>query len=166
MGHGLDGEVRADREAAPRAARAVGETPRPHREAEDPPPDLLGVRRQVARVVADVDAPTGRGQPERRRAAEVEASLAATGGVYSVTDVIKSVMAGAACAQMTSVLLQRGPAHVRALHEELTAWMEEHEYDSLRQMHGSMSRLRCPDPDAYDRANYMRTLQSWHPRDT
>ncbi|MBW1880994.1 MAG: dihydroorotate dehydrogenase-like protein, partial [Deltaproteobacteria bacterium] len=69
----------------------------------------------------------------------------------------------ASSVQMTSVLLQHGHEHMAKIHRELQARMEEHEYESIRQMHGSMSRKHCPDPDAYERANYMRTLQSWRP---
>jgi dihydroorotate dehydrogenase (fumarate) len=93
----------------------------------------------------------------------VEATLSASGGVQTTADVIKAVMAGASSVQMTSVLLKHGPEHMAKIHRELSEWMEEHEYESIRQMHGSMSRKHCPDPDAYERANYMRTLQSWRP---
>jgi len=93
----------------------------------------------------------------------VEASLAVTGGVHEAPDVIKAVMAGASVTQMTSALLRGGPAHLARVRAELAAWLEEREYDSLRQMRGSMSWLRCPDPEAYERANYIRTLQRWRP---
>jgi dihydroorotate dehydrogenase (fumarate) len=91
----------------------------------------------------------------------VRASLAVTGGVHSALDAIKAVMAGAHAVQLVSALLQRGPEYLRTLHEQIVAWMEEHEYESLRQMQGSMSLQRCPDPAAFERANYMRVLQSW-----
>jgi dihydroorotate dehydrogenase (fumarate) len=91
----------------------------------------------------------------------VEASLAATGGVHGVLEVVKAVMAGAHVTQMVSALLRRGPDHLRRVREDLQRWIEEHEYDSLRQMQGSMSLLRCPDPAPYQRANYIRLLQSW-----
>jgi dihydroorotate dehydrogenase (fumarate) len=58
----------------------------------------------------------------------------------------------------TSALLRRGPSYMRVLHAELASWLKEHEYESVRQMRGSMSRANCPDPSAYERANYMRTL--------
>jgi dihydroorotate dehydrogenase (fumarate) len=91
----------------------------------------------------------------------VKASLAVSGGVHTVVDVIQSVMAGAHAVQMVSVLLQRGPGHLAVLRQELTRWLEEHEYDSLRQMQGSMNLASCPDPRAYERANYMMMLQGW-----
>jgi dihydroorotate dehydrogenase (fumarate) len=95
---------------------------------------------------------------------KVRASLAATGGVHSAVDVVKAVMAGAHAAQMTSALLRHGPDHLRQVREDLARWLEEHEYESLGQMRGSMSLERCPDPRAYERANYMKILQSWSPQ--
>lgn len=92
---------------------------------------------------------------------QVDASLAVTGGVSDTVDVIRSIMAGAGSTQMTSALLRHGPQHVREVLEALERWLVEHEYHSLLQMRGSMSLQRCPDPEAFERANYMRTLQSW-----
>jgi len=91
----------------------------------------------------------------------VRASLAATGGVHTGLDAVKAVMTGAHAVQLVSCLLKRGPAHLGTILKEMTAWMQEHEYESLRQMQGSMSLSRCPDPQAYERVNYMRILQSW-----
>ena len=91
----------------------------------------------------------------------VRASLAATGGVHSALDAIKAVMAGAHVVQMVSALLQRGPEYLRIIREDLARWLEEHEYESLRQMQGSMNLLRCDNPGAYERANYVAILQSW-----
>lgn len=90
----------------------------------------------------------------------VRASLAVSGGVHTVGDVIKSVMAGAHGVQLVSALIVQGPRHIRTLLQQLTEWMEKHEYLSLEQMHASMSLRRCPDPAAFERANYMRVLQS------
>jgi len=91
----------------------------------------------------------------------VRPSLAVTGGVHTPVDVIKSVMAGAHAVQLVSALLQRGPEYLRVLRAELARFLEEHEYESLEQMRGSMDLLACPDPKAYERANYMHMLQSW-----
>jgi dihydroorotate dehydrogenase (fumarate) len=91
----------------------------------------------------------------------VRTSLAVTGGVHTYLDAIKSVMAGAQAVQMVSALLERGPEYLRSVREQTVAWMEEHEYVSLQQMQGSMSLQRSPDPAAFERANYMRVLQSW-----
>jgi dihydroorotate dehydrogenase (fumarate) len=93
----------------------------------------------------------------------VRASLAVTGGVHTVADVIQAVMAGAHAVQLVSAVLRRGPERLAALRRELAAWLEEHEYTSLRQMQGSMSLRSCPDPAAYERGNYMFMLQSWRP---
>jgi dihydroorotate dehydrogenase (fumarate) len=92
---------------------------------------------------------------------KVRASLAATGGAHSPADAIKAVMAGADAVQMVSALLQRGPAYLKEVRDGMAHWLEEHAYESLAQMRGSMSLARCADPKAYERANYMRLLQSW-----
>ncbi|MFT4569360.1 MAG: dihydroorotate dehydrogenase (fumarate) [Hyphomicrobiaceae bacterium] len=94
-------------------------------------------------------------------AGRVDCSLAVTGGVHTTEDAIKSIMCGAHAVQMVSALLQHGPAHLTKIHRELETWMEEHEYESLTQMQGSMSLERCPNPTAYERANYVQVLQSW-----
>jgi dihydroorotate dehydrogenase (fumarate) len=95
----------------------------------------------------------------------IKADLAITGGVHDATDVIKSVMAGARVAMMTSALLQNGIGHLDSVRENLVRWMEEHEYESIQQMCGSMSQRNIPDPAAFERANYMRVLSSYplHP---
>ncbi len=91
----------------------------------------------------------------------VKADLAITGGVHQATDVIKSVMAGARVAMMTSALLQKGIPHATTVLADLRRWMEEHEYESIGQMCGSMSRRSVPDPAAFERGNYMRVLSSY-----
>ena len=91
----------------------------------------------------------------------VRASLAVTGGVHTHLDAIKAIMTGADAVQMVSALLAGGPRQLRTIREQMVGWMEEHEYESLRQMHGSMSLQRSPDPSAFERANYVRILQSW-----
>ncbi len=62
---------------------------------------------------------------------------------------------------MASVLLMKGPAIVSTILDEMTAWLEEHEYESVEQMKGSMSRGNCPDPSALERANYMKALTNY-----
>jgi dihydroorotate dehydrogenase (fumarate) len=91
----------------------------------------------------------------------VRPSLAASGGVHAVSDVVKAVMAGAQAVQTVSALLQKGPGHLRQLRDGLARWLEEHEYDSLGQMCGSMNLAKSPDPKAYERANYIQILQGW-----
>jgi dihydroorotate dehydrogenase (fumarate) len=88
-------------------------------------------------------------------------TLAASGGVHTGLDALKAVLAGAHAVQMVSALLRHGPEHLAVVRAELARWLEEHEYDSLAQAQGSMSLLRCPDPAAFERANYLRVLQSW-----
>ena len=89
------------------------------------------------------------------------ADLAVTGGVHSAQDVLKSVMAGARVAMTTSALLHNGVEHARGILSDLFHWMEEHEYESIRQMCGSMSQRSVPDPAAFERGNYMRVLSSY-----
>jgi dihydroorotate dehydrogenase (fumarate) len=91
----------------------------------------------------------------------VEADLAITGGVHTAEDVLKSIMAGAEAVQMVSALLAHGPKHLKKVKNDLGRWLEDHEYESLRQACGSMSLLKTPDPGAYERGNYMKILQSW-----
>jgi dihydroorotate dehydrogenase (fumarate) len=91
----------------------------------------------------------------------VNASLAATGGAHTSDDVIKLLLAGADCVMLASSLLTKGPAHVDTLVRGVQAWMTEREYTSVAQLKGSLSQQSCPDPDAFERANYMRTLQSY-----
>jgi dihydroorotate dehydrogenase (fumarate) len=88
-------------------------------------------------------------------------SLAATTGVHAGTDVIKALMVGADVAMMTSALLRHGPGHVRTVEDELRAWMAERDYESVAQLRGSANQASVEDPAAFERANYMDTLQSW-----
>lgn len=87
--------------------------------------------------------------------------LAVTGGVHTAQDAAKAIMSGAQAIQLVSTVLQNGPARFAAMREQLEAWMEEKEYHSLQQMLGSMSYLNAPEPEAIERANYLRILQSW-----
>jgi len=91
--------------------------------------------------------------------------LAVTGGVHGAVDVVKAVMAGAHAVQMVSSLLRRGPAVLSRTRDELARWLEEHEYNSLRQMQGSLSAGRGASPAALERVHYMRVLHSWRPGD-
>jgi dihydroorotate dehydrogenase (fumarate) len=91
----------------------------------------------------------------------VRASLAVSGGVHNHIDAVKAVMTGAHAVQVVSGILQQGPDVIRRIREGLTQWLEEHEYDSLEQMRGSMNLLRCPDASMFERANYIRILQGY-----
>ncbi len=91
----------------------------------------------------------------------VKADLAVTGGVHTAEDVLKSMMAGARIAMMTSALLHDGIDHLRGVLADLAKWMEEHEYVSITQMQGSMSQKSAANPAAFERANYMKVLRSY-----
>jgi dihydroorotate dehydrogenase (fumarate) len=93
----------------------------------------------------------------------VKADLAGTSGIHTVEDVVKMLMVGANVTMLCSALLKRGVGHVRTLDHGLRRWLEEHEYESLAQLQGSMSQLHCPDPTAFERVQYIRALQTLRP---
>ncbi len=93
----------------------------------------------------------------------LQTDLAATSGIHKATDALKMLMAGAQVTMLCSVLLRHGISQIRVIEEEMQAWMEEHEYSSVRQLQGSMSQKNCPDPSAFERAQYARALQSYRP---
>jgi len=93
--------------------------------------------------------------------AKIKADLAITGGVHSAMDVLKVMMAGGRAAMMTSALLKNGIGHLKTVRDELLSWMLEHEYESIRQMQGSMSQHAVADPAAFVRANYVKVLSSY-----
>ena len=95
---------------------------------------------------------------------KVRPDLAITGGVHTSYDVLKAMMAGAQVAMMTSVLLKRGVEYIGTVLGELKTWMEEHEYESIRQMQGSMSQKSVADPKSFLRGNYVKVLSSYAPR--
>ena len=74
---------------------------------------------------------------------------------------MKAGMCGANAIQVVSALLRNGPGHLRTLVDGFRDWLVAHEYESFEQMRGNMSLDRCPDPRAYERANYVKTLLSW-----
>ncbi len=92
----------------------------------------------------------------------IKASMAATSGVHNAEDAIKLLMAGANVTMLCSVLLKNGVDHIRSIEESMRHWMIIHEYESVRQMQGSMSQLRCHDSAAFERAQYMRAVKSLH----
>ena len=91
----------------------------------------------------------------------VATSLAATGGAHTPEDVLKLLLAGADCVMLASSLLKKGPSHVGTLVRGVTDWLVEREYSSVEQMKGSLSQQACPDPDAFERSNYMKALTSY-----
>ncbi len=92
---------------------------------------------------------------------QTKATLIASGGVHRTQDVIKAVMAGAGGVQVVSSLLKFGPEHLQTLIKGLSSWMEQREYESLKPIQGSMSLRHAPNPEALERANYLRMLQVW-----
>jgi dihydroorotate dehydrogenase (fumarate) len=93
-----------------------------------------------------------------------KASLAATSGVHTAEDVVKGLLAGADATMLASALLAHGPDHLVHVERELARWLEEREYLSVRQLKGSLAQHRSPDPEAFERANYLRTLRSFAAR--
>ena len=91
----------------------------------------------------------------------INADLAATSGIYTEKDIIKMVMAGAKVTQMLSSLLKFGIGHIADVLTQMIYWMEVNEYESLEQMRGSMSYMNVPDPAQFERANYMKVLNSY-----
>jgi dihydroorotate dehydrogenase (fumarate) len=91
----------------------------------------------------------------------VNASLALTSGIYKPKDVLKAVMAGSDVAHVCSALLKHGLGRIGELVTGVQLWMEEHEYESIRQMRGSLSQKAVAEPAAYERANYIRILQRY-----
>jgi len=92
---------------------------------------------------------------------KVNTDFALTSGVHTASDVLKSMMAGAKVAMMASNLLQNGEQIIPSMLSELEAWMKEREYISIKQMQGSMSQKSVKEPAAFERANYMKVLNSY-----
>jgi dihydroorotate dehydrogenase (fumarate) len=92
---------------------------------------------------------------------KLKCSIGATRGVHTATEIVKYVMAGADAVMTTSALLQNGIPYLGTLLWDLRQWMEVHEYESIRQMKGSMSQQHVEDPSAFERANYIKTLESY-----
>lgn len=93
----------------------------------------------------------------------IKVDLALSSGVHTHEDVLKGLMAGAQVTMMASELLKNGIGRLTEIEAEVVRWMEEHEYRSIKQMQGSMSQQNVASPAAFERANYMRALQSWRP---
>ncbi|HLX97007.1 MAG TPA: dihydroorotate dehydrogenase-like protein [Verrucomicrobiae bacterium] len=91
----------------------------------------------------------------------LNASLAATSGLHRATDVLKMLMAGADVTMLCSVLIRHGVQQIGVIEREMVAWLEEHEYESVAQLQGSLSQKNCADPAMFERAQYMRALSSY-----
>jgi dihydroorotate dehydrogenase (fumarate) len=90
----------------------------------------------------------------------IGASLAATSGIHRGTDALKMLMAGADVTMLCSALMRRGIDHIRVVEQQIVEWMEEHEYESVEQLKGSMSQENCPDPGAFERALYIQAVSA------
>lgn len=95
---------------------------------------------------------------------QVKAPISASGGVFDSGDVARALLAGASTVQMTSALLEHGPERLVEIRRGLGRWMEDLGYGAVSEVIGAMSRARCPDPEAWERGNYLRVLQQWRPR--
>jgi dihydroorotate dehydrogenase (fumarate) len=91
---------------------------------------------------------------------KIRANLAATSGIYQAHDVIKMVMAGADVTMLCSALMRHGIEHIQRIEMEVVAWLEQHKYNSLSEIKGIMSQKNCPDPSAFERAQYVRGLST------
>lgn len=96
----------------------------------------------------------------------LKADLAISSGVHTHEDVLKAMMAGANVSQMASELLQNGLGRIQQILTSMSEWMKEHEYESVAQMRGSMSQMHVAEPAVFERANYMKVLQSFRPDPT
>jgi dihydroorotate dehydrogenase (fumarate) len=96
----------------------------------------------------------------------IKIDMAITGGVHSAEDVLKSIMAGAGIATMASALHIHGIEHIRHVLIDMHEWLEKHEYESLWEMRGCLSRRSVPDTSPFDRGNYIKTLSSYSMRHT
>ncbi len=92
---------------------------------------------------------------------KVNADLAATGGIHTAWDVIKMMMVGANVTQLNSILMKKGLTELRNIETAMINWMEEQEYQSVKQMHGSMSAQHVPNPAKFERAQYMKALSKF-----
>jgi dihydroorotate dehydrogenase (fumarate) len=93
----------------------------------------------------------------------LDVDFAATSGIQKGTDAIKMLMAGAKVTALVATLLRHGIGHITTMEAEMITWLEEHEYLSLDQLRGSMSQVNCPDESEFERAQYMRAIQSYSP---
>jgi dihydroorotate dehydrogenase (fumarate) len=92
---------------------------------------------------------------------QIKADLALTTGIHTAEDVVKTTMAGASVAMTASLLLDQGINRVPVLLADLEKWMTVHEYESIQQMRGSLSQKSTAEPAAFERANYMKVLNSF-----
>jgi dihydroorotate dehydrogenase (fumarate) len=92
---------------------------------------------------------------------KIRANLAATSGIYQATDVIKLVMAGADVTMLCNALMRHGITHIQRIEMDMVAWLQQHGRNSLHELKGMMSQQNCPDPSAFERAQYVRGLSGY-----
>jgi dihydroorotate dehydrogenase (fumarate) len=92
---------------------------------------------------------------------KLRANLAATSGIHRASDVLKMLMAGADVAMLCSALIRHGVRQMGVIERDMVAWMEEHEYESVTQLKGSLSQKNCADPSAFERAQYMKAISQF-----
>jgi dihydroorotate dehydrogenase (fumarate) len=90
----------------------------------------------------------------------LKTDFAATSGVHTGRDALKMLMVGANVAMIASALYRHGVKHLPVMEREIREWLEKNEYESVKQLRGSLSQINCPDPSAFERAHYMRALQT------
>lgn len=93
----------------------------------------------------------------------ITADLAASSGIHHAEDVVRLIMAGANITLIVSALLRHGVTHLQSIEQDLVVWLTEHEYDSVSQLRGTMSQRNCPNPSQFERVQYMKMLQTYHP---
>lgn len=94
----------------------------------------------------------------------IQSDLAVTGGIHTAKDVVKCILAGASVTMMTSALLKFGIEHISTVLSDLQMWLKEHEYESITQMRGKMSRKSVKDASVFEHVNYARVIGSYNPR--
>lgn len=94
---------------------------------------------------------------------KLRTSLAATSGMHRGTDVLKMLMAGADVTMLCSTLMRHGLRQIQLIEREMVSWMEEHEYESVKQLKGSLSQKNCGAPSEFERAQYMRAISNYTP---
>jgi dihydroorotate dehydrogenase (fumarate) len=93
----------------------------------------------------------------------IKADIAATSGIHRATDALKMLLVGANVTMLCSTLLKNGIGKIKDIEKEMVQWMEDHEYESVAQMRGSMSQKNCPHPSDYERAQYMKAVSGYKP---
>jgi dihydroorotate dehydrogenase (fumarate) len=94
---------------------------------------------------------------------KLRANLAATSGIHRGSDVLKMLLAGADVTMLCSTLMRHGIQHLKTIEGDLELWMEEHDYESVAQLKGSLSQKNCPSPSEFERAQYMRAICHYRP---